>query len=384
MIDATVNKRTGMALPMVLGAIVIIGTLIGGVMFVATQDYRVGANTLNETRAAAAAEMGLNRVTIDWDLSMNTSTKTGDTLRKIYTDPSGATANVFLTRLNGPFFWAVSEAQTRGNSTQYGSRRRYGALLRLDSPDIPFMAALTGRGKVKVGGSALVDGNDHDLGSSYNCPPKSSNLAGVAMSDSSGLILPGCEIAKNCLNGTPKILQTPLAADTNTYLTYGNSNYAAMAAAATKQIPAGTILASALAPVVVGGVCQTGVLTNWGDAARNSPAGACESYFPIVHAWGDVKVTGGAGQGIMLVDGDLEMSGEFYWIGAIIVRGTVKSTGTGAHIWGGVMAANVDLDGDQTVLGNSYIYYSSCALYNVMFAASFPKLAKNRAWVNLY
>ena len=37
-----------MALPMVLGAIVLIGTLIAGVMYLATQDYRVGANTLNE------------------------------------------------------------------------------------------------------------------------------------------------------------------------------------------------------------------------------------------------------------------------------------------------------------------------------------------------
>lgn len=373
-----------MALPMVLGAIVIIGTLIAGVMYVATQDYRVGANTLNETRAAASAEMGLNRVTLDWNLSDNTRMKVGDTLRKLYTDPGGASVNVFLTRLNGPFIWAVSEAQTRGNSLQYGTRRRYGALLRLNSPDIPFMAALTGRGKVKVGGSALVDGNDHDLGSAYNCPPATNPLAGVAMSDSSGLILPGCEVAKNCLSGTPKILQTPAAADTSTYFTYGNSSYAAMAAAANKVIPAGTILASAMGPVVVGGVCQTSVITNWGDAARNSPAGACESYFPVVHALGDVKVTGGQGQGIMLVDGDLEMSGQFYWVGAIIVRGTIKSTGTGAHIWGGVMAANVELDAENTVLGNSYVYYSSCALYNVMFAASFPKLAKERGWVNLY
>ena len=383
--NAMSRQRSGMALPMVLGAIVIVGTLIAGVMYVATQDYRVAANTLNETRAAAVADMGLNRVTTDWDLALNTSFKTGDTLRKTYTDPTGASASVFLTRLNGPFIWAESEAQTRGNSLQYGARRRYGALLRLDSPDIPFMAALTGRGKVKVGGSALVDGNDHDLGSAYKCPPKGANLAGVAMSDTtSGLSLPGCDVAKSCINGTPKMLQTLAAADTATYFSYGNSSYAQLAQAANKVIPVGTQLASALAPVVINGVCQKDVMTNWGDAQRLTPAGACESYFPVVHALGDVKVTGGYGQGILLVDGDLEMSGQFYWLGAIIVRGTVKSTGTGAHIWGGVMAANVDLDGDQTVLGNSFIYYSSCALWNVMYAAAFPAMAKDRAWVNLY
>ena len=71
--NAMTRSRTGMALPMVLGAIVLIGTLVAGVMYLATQDYRVGANTLNETQAAATAEMGLNHLTTDWDLSRNTS-----------------------------------------------------------------------------------------------------------------------------------------------------------------------------------------------------------------------------------------------------------------------------------------------------------------------
>src|SRR6476659_1068205 len=88
------RRREGLALPMVLGAITLIGTLIAGVMYLATQDYRVGANTLNETRAEEAAEMGLNRLTTDWDQSKNTTMVAGDTLRKSYTDPSGAAVSV--------------------------------------------------------------------------------------------------------------------------------------------------------------------------------------------------------------------------------------------------------------------------------------------------
>ena len=308
--NAILRSRRGMALPMVLGGIVIIGTLISGVMFLAMQDYRVGANTLNETRAAAVADMGLNRVASDWDVNRNNKMITGDTLRLAYTDQTGAKADVLLTRLPGPFFWAVSEAQTRGNSLQYGARRRYGGLLRLNAPDIPFMAALTGRGKVKVGGSALVDGNDHDLGAAYNCPPKGPNLAGVAMSDTtSGLTLPGCDVAKNCVNGTPKFLQTLAAADTATYFSYGNSSYATLAAMANKVIAGGLTLAT-IAPSVVNGKCQTDLLNNWGDAQRLSPAGACEGYLPLIHVTGDLKVTGGVGQGMLLVDGDLARARE--------------------------------------------------------------------------
>ena len=104
---ATLRNRVGLALPMVLGAITLIGTLIAGVMYLATQDYRVGANTLNEARAEAAAELGLNRLTTDWDQRKNTTMLTGDTLRFTYSDVGGASVNVFVTRLPGPFFWAV-------------------------------------------------------------------------------------------------------------------------------------------------------------------------------------------------------------------------------------------------------------------------------------
>src|SRR5690242_9743151 len=85
-----------------MSSIMRIGAMVAGVMDLATQDYRVGANTLNETRAGAAAEMGLNRTLTDWDKTRNNTMAAGDTVRKSYTDPSGATANVFITRLAGP------------------------------------------------------------------------------------------------------------------------------------------------------------------------------------------------------------------------------------------------------------------------------------------
>jgi hypothetical protein len=77
------------------------------------------------------------------------------------------------------------------------------------------------------------------------------------------------------------------------------------------------------------------------------------------------------------------MTGNFQFSGAIIVRGTFSTYGTGAHITGGVMAANVALD-QNTVIGNSSIRFSSCALSQVMNGQAYPKLAKKRAWVDLY
>ncbi len=380
--QTTRQSEQGMALLMALSAIVIIGVLVGGVVFVATQDYRVGGNTVRQARAAAAAELGLNRVPVDWNLADNRRLNTGDTVQKRYTAPRGGSVNVTITRLPGSFFWAVAEGTAGALGSQATARRRYGMLFRLDTPDIPFQGALTGRGNILVGGNASVNGHDSVPSGWAGCPPKK-DVAGIVMSDTTaGLKLPGCTLGKPCVDGNPKFIQTPAAADTATYFVYGNATYQSLAATASVVLSGGTTL-TGLGPVVVAGQCQTSVLTNWGDPVRSSPAGACESYYPIIHALGDLHLSTGSGQGILLVDGDLDMTGNFKFMGAIIVRGTLSTYGTGAHITGAVMAANVDLD-QNTVLGNSSIKYSSCALAAVMNGSAYPKAAKQRAWVDMY
>src|SRR5207248_3708020 len=92
------QSQQGVAMIMSLGAIVIIGVLMGGVLFVTTQDYRVGSNTMRSTRAAATADLGLNRVPVVWNLADNNRMQAGDTLKRTFTAPGG-TATVIITRL---------------------------------------------------------------------------------------------------------------------------------------------------------------------------------------------------------------------------------------------------------------------------------------------
>ena len=376
--------RRGVALPMVLGALVLIGVLIGGVMFASLQEFRIGGNTQHQTRAATAAEFGLNRIMSEWNPLNNNAMTTGDTLKRSYVLSSGGTANVMATRLPGPFFWIVSEGQAGAQRVDLSARRQYGALARLDQPQIGFLGALTGRGGVTVGGSAYVSGTDMTGSGWKNCPAMS-NVAGVAMADTSGAKMPGCSVSKTCISGTPAFLETPAADDTSTYFNYGNTSYSQLAAAASKVLANGTTVTK-VEPVLAGGTCSTGVLYNWGDANRNSPAGKCESYFPVIHAKGNLKVTGGVGQGILLVDGDLEMSGQFWFVGLVIVRGTVRTTGSGAGVFGVLMAANVVLDADvaSTVLGNSYVQYSSCAVAHALSASAMLKPVKERGWTEVF
>ena len=369
------RRREGLALPMVLGAITLIGTLIAGVMFLATQDYRVGANTLNEARAEEAAELGLNRLTTDWDQSKNTSMVTGDTLRMSYTDVGGASVSVFVTRLPGPFFWAVSEAQTRGNSLQYGSRRRYGGLFRLNTPAMTILGAVTAAGNIKVSGNVNINGNDANP-AGWSCTGALTNMPGAVITPTATVTTSGSVV----VNGTPPSTTSTAAGDTNTYFNYGGPTYTSLAAMANITLPGATY--TGMAPVAVAGVCTKTLTTNWGDPAR--PGGACATYLPIIHLTGDSKVTTGSGQGILLVDGDLTLSGNFSFTGIVVARGTVRASGTGNTVTGVVMAAAIDLGDAVTLSGGANVQYSSCAVQQALATTSPLVAAKGRAWVNLY
>ncbi len=378
------TTRRGIALPMVLGAMVLIGVLISGVLFSSLQEFRTGANAQHSTRAAAAAEMGLNRVLVEWNTADNNRLKTGDTLKRAFTVANGGRADVMVTRLPGPFLWAVSEGRAGPGRADLSARRQYGSLLRFDIPEIGYLGALTARGGVKVGGSAYVSGNDYTI-SGYTGCPLLKNTAGIATVDTTTAVkTPGCTAAETCISGTPRMLQTAAANDTATYFTYGSTNYWKLAALANKIIPSGTTIPSA-GPVVVGSTCSKGIPTNWGEISRTVPATPCETFYPIIHALGDLHVTGGEGQGIMLVDGDLTLSGNFWFSGIVIVRGTLRTSGSGAGVVGAVMAANVDLDElASSTLGNSYVQYSSCSIMQALLNSSPPKQAKERGWVEVF
>jgi hypothetical protein len=72
---------------------------------------------------------------------------------------------------------------------------------------------------------------------------------------------------------------------------------------------------------------------------------------------------------------------EFY--GPVIVKGSMSATGTGGHFYGGVMAANVDLE-QSSLLGNAEIHFSSCALTKALAGIATPALVGSRSWTELF
>jgi hypothetical protein len=293
--------------------------------------------------------------------------------------PGGATATVVITRLDGPFFWAVSEGYAGGLGSQASARRRFGTLFRLNRPNMNFMGAITTQGNTTINGNVSVNGNDAAPGGWSGCGT-SQNVPGAAISPTTTATVNGSVT----VNGNPPVLTTPAASDTNTYFNYGSSNYQSLAAAANLTYPGGSLL-NGVGPIVVGGVCQASLNpANWGEPNHTTPAGACDSYFPIIHVLGDLKVTTGRGQGILLVDGNVTIAGKFAFTGAVIARGGLKMSGTGNKIVGATMAASVTVSDSVALSGNTTLQYSSCALQAAMSASAYPAQAMQRAWVDLY
>lgn len=373
--------RRGFALAVALFALVVIGALIAGVFFASTQEYRVGSNSLTQQRAQAAAEFGLNRTVDLWDSQFyRTLATTGGSSTTTF-DTLGANFTVRVTRLSNTTFLVLSEGRA-GTYSANDARRRSSAVIRLDMPAMQFLGALTLRGTARIGGSSMISGMDQNPAGWNDCPTPSHHMPGVVVDSSHHINFTGNSYR---VSGYPdSVAARPAAADTNTYFRYGDQNWNDIVRARDITIPSGNpgqIRPESLTTPTR--TCNGNVITNWGSIARTTPAGICEGYYPIIYAENDLTLSSGSGQGILLVNGDLEVQGGFRFYGPVIVRGTLRTTGDGGHFYGGVMAANVEMNAN-IVLGDAEVRYSQCAINAALLGAATPSFLTQRAWAEVF
>lgn len=374
------HDRKGMALGVVLIAIAVISLMIVGAYFANIQEYRLGSNNLTQARAMTAAEYGQGNIYQNWSRSWN-AFKAGTTFVAAYAPGDGSIDTVRVTKLNSLTFLINSEGRS-GLGPHGGARRRAGLIVRLQVPQVKILGAITTKGSVKIGGSTSISGTDTSF-SGWNCPPAGASVAGAVVPSLSNLSSGGsCGASFSCIKGSPLVSISTAAMDTNTYFYYGGLTWADLVGMADKQV-SGTL--TGVGPMVTGGSCATSNNKNWGDPTRAATPGACETYFPIIYAPGDLTVNGNMGQGVLLVGGNLSIQGGFTFYGPVISRGTVKLTGTGNHINGSVLAANVvDSTTSSTVSGNSAIQYSSCANMTALQRTAMPVKAPKRSWAEMF
>jgi hypothetical protein len=385
---STGNPRDGFALAAAILAMVLIGALVTAGFIAASQENRMGQSTRVANEAFYIAQAGLDSVVGSWRTAEYTAVPaTGLTVGPVSVGAGGRVFGSYtgeVRPLGGRLFLISSTGTTANQGRFSGAERALALLVRTRTMDMHMDRALQVNGNLSVGGNSLVNGNDRVPGGwgGLDCEDRGQVNAIVADDDSNIEVFGSGEIS----GPTERTTLT-----TEDFTVFGDVTYqdlVDMARAGGKSFPHGANVHPQ--PVVTDGRCVTTVMSNWGDP--RSQASACFSYFPVIHAAGDLHLPSqSVGQGILLVDGDLHVTGRMQFFGIVIVRGNLQSTGTGGHLNGVTLVGGQSLielnpNDESHALGNSLVQYSSCAIEraireNDQISRGVPVFA--RSWVDL-
>ncbi|MEO7986802.1 MAG: hypothetical protein ABI766_09740 [Gemmatimonadales bacterium] len=359
MTDRRTGER-GMALALAIFALVVVGALVAAAFVAGHIEQRTGRGTLYAAQAADAAEAGAAQTIADWGALGLNSLAPGATAALPQVTVAGRSAfKPAVTRLNDQLF-LVQSLGTRGNAGGGTLARRTVAIVaRLASLGGGPEAALTVAAPVDVGSQVVISGTD------------SLSMRGGAL---------------DCAPGHERPALLKVGASSTAFAMFGEVSFDELKAHAGIVLP-DTTLNSAPHPTVAATrqTCDGADPSNWGEPRRSAMSvEACKRYFPIVYARGPrlTIAAGGRGQGVLLVEGDLDISGDFDFTGLIVSRGGIRMSGSRTRVTGAIMAAGAD--GRNVVAGTTTIQYSSCALKEALSGAAFAEPLGQRSWVQVY
>jgi hypothetical protein len=365
-----------MALALTLWVLVIGAAVLTVAVFVGFQEQRAAGVGRRLYRALTRAESGLADVLSGWTPSV-LSRRLPQPFDSVVINGAGTTADDdwrgAIHRLGrGLFLIEITAADTPavGAPQALATRTRLGWLVRARPVKVVVSAALSAGGPAIVGTGSTLDGRDQPPAGRTDCPPPDSAVPGLAASEITTI-------------GTPRIDGSPptvarQGGDTGLAVE-DRLAFDQLASQATITLPGGIWQTG---PLATGTDCDVGSLRNWGDPSSGD--GPCSSYAPIVHVIGDLTLTAGQGQGILLVDGNLVVGGGYRFFGIVMVRGSLDAggSGPGATIWGGVAAARTGSQA-QPLTGITVIY-SKCMISHALRTSGTLVPLRSRAWKQLF
>lgn len=390
--NAFKERREGFALSTTIVALVVIGLLVTGGFFAASQEGRISTSSADADLALRVAEHGINTAVGTWTVgSLSNVEKHGPT--SIALKVGGrtiGTATVEARRLGDRLYFVTSMGRVaRGNA-----ERKLGMLVRTSQMEVKTDRALSTFSPIEVGGNSKVSGQDvpNPAWDPDDCPEPQGTKTGIVARDTTLVTTFG----SGTIEGNPPKAQDSSITREN-LVRFGEWDYEDLIAQADKIIPPGTNAGGAAPSLRPDGTCDVRDNFNWG-APRN-PNHACHHYFPIIYAQGDLELNGkGQGQGILIVEGNLDIRGGFEFNGIVIVRGKIETGSGNSKIYGSVIVLgertsekskikDCDEEGcESKVTGNPIIHLSTCAIERAVH--NNPKVSRiipiaERSWVDL-
>lgn len=340
---------TGFALPAALLAIVGLFAILGPTAVMIQMEWRSGRSLVHDSEAVNIAEEGIEVVLASWDSTYMAMPVWGDTSFTAKADVGEWAVDV--ERTSEQLFQVEATGKITGvGALQSGAQQRVSVTVRSGSLMAPPKAALA------VGDEAGLDGSEVRGWDTH--PPEW--FCNSPLTNQWGIVAPATEDVTmgpgSSIYGMPPTVGDPEYTGDIPKLV-GGLPFDELTAHSDYRLAgvASTILAS---PDVTS-PCQTERTSNWGDP--QNPGGPCGHHFPIVHVPGSLDPTPGSrGQGVLVVEGDLTITGDFVYYGLIIVAGQLEIVGDGNRIRGAVYATQAYLSGDSSIT------LSSCVLTHVL------------------
>lgn len=355
--STVIQNDRGMALPVALFALVVIGALVAGIFFTARIEIRSGENAMAGARAMEAAQAGL-QMGAPQVISVAADFDDGETggIAKTQLGTTGSYYTDSVTKLNNFMYLLRSYGtyEVNGNVT---STRVVAMLIKRYMPELEVNSGAIVSGAASIKGATTLRGNDAAPAGWTGCTtgpdqPAIRSDGTVSVTGGGTTVTPAASSNDTTVNNMSRVLDTlffQLATQANILWTVDPG-------------------AAAPTDTVVGGVsrCKTTDRNNWGDIDHAGAPTHCTNYFPLVYlnAGGpgtSISLHGGSGQGILLVNGDLKMNGNFQFDGLILVRGIYETGGGTMDLTGSMITSNVDLDPNKWT-GGLTVQYSSCAV----------------------
>jgi hypothetical protein len=373
----SIVDRRGVALILAIVALAVIGALVASAHIAGVRAHRAGERRFLQTEALAAAEHGIEKVAANAPLAAWRALSPGAIDSAGPWSAGRAMVSVQITRLGDSLQPVVLLVGTGTAGTAAGrlARRRTSLTLSITGARFSPLAAFTTGGPVALGPGAIVEGADLPP-AGWSCPIAGGALPGFATPDASTVTTTAC--GPSCVGGAPPVAQLVAASDTLSYFSFGELGWNDLAATSR---PLPSVVTPA--PRVAAGSCLTSDPSNWGDPDRTTPPGACEGFFPVLHAAGDLHLAGGVGQGVLLVGGNLTVSGGARFTGLVVTRGAVHSTGSGGRIDGALMTASLG-GAISSINGPLTVVHSRCALRAAERAAERVLPIPFHAWGEVY
>ncbi|TVP42056.1 MAG: hypothetical protein EA350_17755 [Gemmatimonadales bacterium] len=390
MIDTNVHPlgrdRRGFALPAAIFALVVVALLVTAGFFISGQERSIGQSTEFASQATLLAETGMNNVLAMWSPAGGGPEIGGAPLTTCDGCTGGQASlngqwQVAISRVGDKIYFIESTGVVNQAGRLSGATRTVGTLARLLTADFAADAALTTRGDVETRGGASISG--------FDVNPPGAVCSGTTQDKAGVITTPGSEVTSrgnSTVEGAPRDQRRTF--DPNDTFRVGELGWDDLVAMADITLPGGNI--NNTSPRFdADDKCDKEHNLNWGDPERIVANPDCRTYYPIIHVTGTARIqSGGRGQGILLIEGDLDLRGDFLFQGIVMVRGQVGVQGAGNRVFGSMLAANgLEIDPDlSTFVGASVVQYSSCAISNVinnLSGLTALRPVQNRAWVDL-